>query len=556
MKINNKLFITIVSTTLVASNISSAFAYDSFSKLNNIVYKNTVNDNYGCSASLNEILSKIETYLNEYKNTKNIVSLDSSIELFESIAVNYKESDYYCIESESRTYNLFIELRKSIYEIENTSTKAGYLSKLSKKIIFGWRKNKESKVFVDRYFVEGILEYNQNNGNQSTVITNELKYLYECYIHILDNEKENSNSEELPIKKEDYNPAPEVEPPDVIVNENIFNSGDVIINNGDVNTEVLDESFYSYYDTYKKVGNTCILVTTKYKDGLSFEQVEKPLPKKEYINCGIYDYIFEDFSGVDENNGGGSDGYNSDVDVEIDEEYINSDQNEDSEMYVFYTTTKNGLNPYYYNSGIRTTLEGVVSYNQLKDILYQVAIKTKGFSTDTNEKSLSIIEGKPIVISSQKDNYSKEEVEDLLSKFKTVGLKVQENKSENKSDLENLIDENKIISMKYNDKEVELLNLKIENGFVIAPIIDLVGAFGYEVDYSNDKLTIKKDNIELKLYIKAKKYTLNGKEDSFDMIIKNIDGQWYADMDSLLRLLGYDVSWNNDNLIFEAKDIG
>ena len=118
---------------------------------------------------------------------------------------------------------------------------------------------------------------------------------------------------------------------------------------------------------YKKIDNKCYKVTELTKNGNTTEVERKIVDKSEYVYCGIYDYV--DFG----------DGYASGH-IVIDEEYINTNQNELSSYYAYYTVTNNEEAPYYYNTGIRADANSkTVSYNQLKDIFYHLAIKNKSF---------------------------------------------------------------------------------------------------------------------------------------------------------------------------------
>ena len=154
---------------------------------------------------------------------------------------------------------------------------------------------------------------------------------------------------------------------------------------------------------YKKIDNKCYKVTELTKNGNTTEVERKIVDKSEYVYCGIYDYV--DFG----------DGYASGH-IVIDEEYINTNQNELSSYYAYYTVTNNEEAPYYYNTGIRADANSkTVSYNQLKDIFYHLAIKNKSFTIDSNSKSLYIFDGKPIVLNQTvDDSYSQKDIDRLL----------------------------------------------------------------------------------------------------------------------------------------------
>lgn len=559
MKFKHKLIPIFTATSIISSISLNSYAFSSnFSYSNLINTSNSLDttdlDNisipikdFNCSVEINEILSKIEYYLTEYKNNKNLVYLNKSIDLFGDIGATIVIDDIICLEYDGPIYSIFEDIRNEIYSINNESIISEYIIKFGESILLGWRKNKVSFIFPDYFLVEGLIEYNTLIDTPCLLAQNKLDGLLSAYHYMVNSGEGNVDSDEMPDIPEsppvDYVPSPPID----------FDEGDNNApepdsdNEGDnnVNTENLEDS-YTRGTTYKKVGNTCVLIETKYKNGIVFEQDEKPLSKDDYVYCGIYDYIFDNAASENVYN------WNNPI---IDEDYINNDQNKESNMYIFYTVSKDSFTPYYYNTGIRTTIEGSVSYNQLKDALYQVAIKSKGFSTDTNDKSLSIIEGTPIVLSSNQDVYPKEYVEELLHSFKTVGFKIAEEIDDSKSDLERLISENQIISIRYKDKDIQIDNLKIDNSFVVAPIETISIHFGYKTNLNDKELVISKEGFDLKFILNESKYILNNEEFSLDSTITHSNNEFYMDISSLFKLLGYNIAWNSDDLYFEVEDI-
>lgn len=382
-------------------------------KTNNILDNINISiKDFGCSEAINKLLSNIEYNLNEYNLSNNLAYLEKSMELFGEIAIVSTEDDLKYFEGETIVYNFFDSIRSSIYSINDKDVSGKYLVKFAREILFGWRKNKISEIYPENYLVIGLVEYNEDKIEDVQPILNDLKISYH---YMVNNEEENTDSEDLPgfEEKPDYEIKP-LPPGYGGEGNNSSNNSSSSESKDDIdgenfNSVALGDNINSS-SYYKKKGNTCILVETKYKEGIIFEQGEKSVPKEDYVYCGIYDYVFDGVESAINNN----------TTVIIDEDYLLNTQNEDSDRFIFYTVTKNEAIPYYYNSGIRVNSDGVVSYNQLKDALYQIAIKIDGFSTDSNYKSLFIADGIPIVLTSEKNIYLKQEVESLLDSFKRV----------------------------------------------------------------------------------------------------------------------------------------
>lgn len=552
----NKIVAFMSSCILISSSVNS-YALASNLNQNNLKEKAIkVSDSedldeiqikdFGCSEAINKLLSNIEYNLNKYNSSKNLLHLEKSMELFGEIAVVSIEDDLEYFEGETVVYSFFDNIRASIYGISDRNVSGEYLVNFAREILFGWRKNKISEIFPENYLVIGLVEYNEDKIESVQPILN---YLKASYHYMINNMEEDTDSEDLPEIEEEPDYIIKPLPPgygnegDSSTDDSEDESQDDI-NNDDLNPELSDDNFT--IDTYyKNKGGSCVLVERKYKDGYLFEQKEKSVPKEDYVYCGIYDYIFDGVESTINNNSG----------VILDKDYILNNQNEDSDRFIFYTITKNEVLPYYYNSGIRASSNSSVSYNQLKDALYQVAIQIRGFSTDSNDKSLFIVDGAPVVLTSEKDIYSKEEIEGLLDSFERVGLKVEKELNTSSNGLKDAINNGDVITIKYKDKEFALSNLDIKDTTVLAPIQEIVGYFEYKTEISKNQLIITKKDYELKLTLNKKEYSLNGKEGEFKTIVTKKGNEWYAEIGKIMELIGYDIKWDSEGLYFEVLEI-
>lgn len=505
------------------------------SSLENIPIKD-----YNCSEKLNKILSEIEYYLVKYNSTSNLVDLYKTFELFGSIIINAEEEDVGLFMSDTVVDSFFKSIREFVYEIPDINISGKAVVDFAKEILFGWRKNKISSDYPEYFMVKGLVKYNEDKNK---LIQKELEYLEASYSYMINTSEGNTNSEELP-EIEMPNDAPASPPPEI-------DNGEVPVpedsegNNEGVFDKVDKEDSFTIDNYYKKVGNTCILVERKYKDGYVFEQKELSVPKEDYVYCGINDYIFDGVKGNVFNNSG----------TIIDEDYIMNNQNEDSNKFVFYTVTKDMLTPYYYNTGIKATISETLTYNQLKDVLYQVAIKAKGFSTDTNTKSLSIIEGKPTVIRDDVDIYSKKYIENLFESYKKVGLKIQKESDANQNELEKLIKNNSLITISGDNKEITMKGFYMDGISISVPVQELMGHFGYEsrFDDDNNELILTGDNFKLVLKRNMVDYILNGQEGKLPTKVKVVNGEWHVDFSSIMEIMGYTLEWNREELIFQIN---
>lgn len=497
--------------------------------------------NFGYSEEVNKVLSKIEFLLNNYSVNKNTAYLKKSIELFGDIGALAKEEDLkYFEDVESTVYKFFYNIRENIYDVNNKSIAGDYLIEFAKEILFGWRKNKISTIFTEIYLVMELVDYNEGRIED---IQDFLNYLKTAYYYMINTNEENTDSEILPEinnRGEDEiikPPVPDYDGEDGGVKDDNNNNTD---NNDDKENIYIPKDIITRNTYYKVKNKACVLVEQEYKNGQLFSEKENYVPKEDYVHCGIYDNIFSNIPVYKPT-------------VIIDRDYIESNQNEDSNEYIYYTITKDKIVPYYYNTGIRVNSDGSVSYNQLKDALYQLVIKKDEPFVMANEKSLFIINGAPIVLSSEKDIYLKGEVENLLLSFKDVGFLVDEKVDNLNTELEEIINNNDYTILKYKEEEYILNNIYLENSVIVASIQEVFGCFGYKTKVNGNKMIITKSGYRLELNLNSNIYTLNGEEGTLETSIISKDDGWYLSLENIIKLIGYSVEWNSEELYFEIK---
>lgn len=502
-------------------------------------------EDFNCSLKLNEILSKIQFLLKEYKINKTEIYLAKAIELFGDIGAFAKDVDLYQFGSEeTMVSNLFNTILEEIYNIDNNIISGKYLIEFSKEILFGWRKNKIDVMYPDRYLVFNLVDYNRYNGKLD-IVQKDLDKIKTCYYYLLNTESENNDSEILPnIESLDDEDGEGTYVPDYEF-ENTGKPEDDYIEPGIKEPEISTD-IISGNSSYEKRGDKCYLVDREYKNGVIISEKLNNVPKKDYVHCGIYEDIFSDINTQINNI--------IDTEVKIDREYIESNQNEGSTKYVYYTDRKNDIIPYYYNSGILAdAIDESITYNQLKDVFYQLCIKKESPFVISNGKSLFILEGKPIIVGEEKEKYSKSEVESMLNSFKSVGFKITEEIGDMDTELKDLIDSGDYITLKHKDKEYILNNIYIESSFVVASIQEVVGYFGYNTELLNDRIVVRKKNYVLEIDFNSKVYNLNGEIGEFNVSTQMKEDEWYCDLGKLMEIIGYDIEWNAENSYFEVR---
>lgn len=497
--------------------------------------------------SLNEELSKkvsvARASFDSYKTTGDIESLKKSIIEFGNIAEFIKEEKEIQEDASNEIYKLFLEQREELYLIANAGGSTQYIIDYADSILNGWKKNRNMTIYTRIFLEEGLIDYNK--GKLSS-IDEELGKIKDYYYFLLESEWENPDGvidretyEEMQDQITETPPGSSAGPPPVY-DEGFEPAPPTYEDMGEYPDfdEVWGEDYSSTDSYYQKDGSKCMLITRVFKKNMLIETKKQEVSKDEYVYCGIYDYIFEDTFVQQE--------------VEIDKEYITTDQNIESNKYIYYTVNKDTLNPYYYNTGIRATIDGKVTYNQLKDVLYQISIKTKGFSTDSNTKSLSIIEGKPIVLSNEQEFYSKEQVESMLDKFKYVDIKIQEYSDESTSLNDSLfshIKENSSVDLIVDGETISVTGIDINNSTLIISLNEAAQILGLKVQEKSGTYSIEGDSNYIRFTVGSLSYrTKSNQEKKFASKPIKKNNEVYIDLKVLCEEMGYTIDWDSESL--------
>lgn len=551
-KSNKLLKVLLVGLILQQTSTTSIYAITNTSVQNTKTTSNKQVEDDGNLIYSNEVfnlLLKSESLLKEYREKKDITILKKSIDTFCSTTTLLffdEETDSSKLYNDQNFRLLFYDIRDEVYSISNQNTQASVITYYGEKVFIGWRKNKSVTIFKDLFLKIGLVDYNKDKNSASQ---DRLDYLKELTIYFGQNIDLDSDSDLIP-NKDNYPPKDDfIKPPS---NSNNGGSGngsnndnnDDITNkpsdtpNSDNSTSDSDSDTYineSFFTEYINRNNSCYAQTTIYRDGVPISATETLLDKSDFVKCGIYNYVHS--NNITTN------------DVLIDNNYINTNQNEDSEYTIHFTINKTSKNPRYYNTGIKADSSNLsVTYNQLKDALYQLSIKKEGFSITSNNKFLCIVDGQPIVIKKSVETYSKVNVEQLLNSFTNLEFKIMKPVESSPNSLGNYLENEKIKSFIFNGKTINL-----NNAFILidqqlyAPINEIAKLLGLSTSVDDKNLTISNKTINLKLSANSKSYYIGRNEKVFTSspILQN--SQIYASLETVLSEFGYDVIWDSES---------
>lgn len=303
---------------------------------------------------------------------------------------------------------------------------------------------------------------------------------------------------------------------------------------------------------------------TEYRDinGNIIRTTREVAPKEDWIVAGVYTYA---------NFGGGS------RRVPLSEinakqwKYIKENQNPESNLTVQYCINKDTDNPYYYDTGIRASLDGQISYEQLRDVLYQVSIKSGGWFTEDTNKLLAIVEGKPILAKDTKKVYTTEDINLLFSGFKKVDVKILETRIGKSQDIDETVISKDTKNIKIDDKDVQLITAPlIKESRVLFPIQQIATEMGATVKTVDNKYIITRNlpiwrkvkgvkkivgySMDTVVYEMNKNYVIvNGQTIETGTVPDMKDGNFMAEVQGLAKALGYKLSWDPQNGTLKFK---
>lgn len=217
--------------------------------------------------------------------------------------------------------------------------------------------------------------------------------------------------------------------------------------------------------------------------------------------------------------------------------------NKTSDQTLQFTITKDTENPYYFDTGIRTTVDKTVTYTQLRAVFNLIPLKVKGTLLEDEGKLLFIAEGKPLVLADKKEAYTQAEVEQLLTNFTSIGLKIDTMKSVSEAVPET---ESSIKTILNGEKITLKLAPVFENGAVLLPIREISELLGLQVQVNDESISITNDSDSVTFKKDSNIIMVNGAEKTLSTKASIKKSALYGEMGLALQTLGCELSYSTD----------
>ena len=346
--------------------------------------------------------------------------------------------------------------------------------------------------------------------------------------------------EDLIKEQEDSYPEPVLDNPD---------------NAPDAKTEVPDSDASSSTPVneqsveYIQEGKTWYEVTVSYKDG----NVTKT--EKRKLSADEAPHLYQTETVADNGANTSTSDYFPEL-TDREKEYLLEDQNEESKHTIQYSLDKQGDAPYFFDTGLRVDKEMNASYEQYKDVLYQIAVKSGGYVVEDTGRVLVVIDKKAIIVKDIKKSYTESEIESLFESFPNIDIRILETRIGTSTSLEQQLVSKQARTVLIEGKKVDLVTTPIvREERVLLPIKEIVAEMGAVLEQKGAQFIVTKEKDSVVYELKSKKIVVKGKEVDIGIAPDVKDGVLYVEMSELASAFNYELVWDGDSseLAFNKK---
>lgn len=226
-----------------------------------------------------------------------------------------------------------------------------------------------------------------------------------------------------------------------------------------------------------------------------------------------------------------------------------NDLNDLNDNTIQFTINKNSAKPYYYDTRIKASSNDTITFNQLKDALQQMKSKTKIYLLEDKSRLLLVAEGKTLLVIEKKEEFTSDEIYNLLNKFEKIGLKIDEKKSLEETSLDEIV--SNVESITFKGKEVTLNKKPIlKDNILQLPIEEVAKIIGYDVEDLKDKLVLtfneNNKNIKIEIIKKTNKIIINGINKMTTTETQISENVLFGEMSLIAKELGYNINFDSE----------
>lgn len=303
---------------------------------------------------------------------------------------------------------------------------------------------------------------------------------------------------------------------------------------------------------YKVIGNVCYKVLVRYNGGKIVKEERTTPDQYEAIFCGAGETDHSDHEGeghIDNpfpNAGTGSGYIKNPTDVKFEgydpfdpdmRDELMEQENEQNllePITIQYTFNKASESPYFYDTGITIGEEKLLTYEQAKDALHQIAVQSKGEYVEDADKVLALIDGKILVVKNENRTITFDEFAKMFNDT-SAGVRALDTRTGGQLDLADLVEVKGVKTVTIKGKEVKLTaDPVVDNSIVLFPVEQVAKELGGTVIAEDNKLTVQNGDHTL-IYEMGKTFVnYDGKDVSIHVAIRtNKEGVMMAPIRAL-----------------------
>lgn len=299
--------------------------------------------------------------------------------------------------------------------------------------------------------------------------------------------------------------------------------------------------FISESTDFKKINNECYKIVYRYdSNGVLIATTDEKLDVFYNSFCGIgqeSDIKLEDWN---DNHGS-----RNNLEDEIWGALEDNNKNEDSNRTLQFTLDKNQENPYYYDTGLKVSLDDTTTFNQIKSLLNQIAIKAKGYMVNDKDKALIIVDGTPVVSIKKDTEYTSDDLKEMFAPLEKINIKIDTIKS-NKTDVDLALKERNLKQFRLYGDIINLSNpIVIESKIIKMPIAEIGKSLNYTIDETQNKVILKKifygKDIEIEYTKGSNNVVVSGTKILLNSDTTVENGVLYGDATMVVRILGLGI---------------
>lgn len=229
------------------------------------------------------------------------------------------------------------------------------------------------------------------------------------------------------------------------------------------------------------------------------------------------------------------------------------EEDEKSNLTLHYTVTKGTDDVYYYDTGMRVTVnketnKEEATYQQVKDVLYQLALRAEGYLAEDEDKFLIVVEGQPVLIRESKEMYNKEEVEAMFKGFETVDMRIMPTRIGTTASLEEQLVSGQEQSVKVNGEDANLTHHPlVEDSHVLLSIEELASLLDLDFEVKDKKHIVSNDKHSVAYEENVKAVTVDGEvKETATPSIRNEAGALMGDITEVLTTFEIEMVWDEE----------